>query len=65
MRIPVLVVLAGLVLTYELPGAAADCPGAVTAAVQKAHPGATVSSCKKEDEHGKQPRGYQGCACHR
>ena len=54
MRITRLIALTGIVLTYQLPGTAADCPGAVTAAVQKAHPGATVSSCKKEDEHGKQ-----------
>ena len=36
-----------------VPLAAADCPQAVTAAVQKAHPGATVQSCKKEQENGK------------
>jgi hypothetical protein len=45
--------MTGLVLTYPFPAAAADCPSAVTTAAQKAHPGATVSSCKKETEHGK------------
>jgi len=53
MKLAGLIAITGLVLTYQFPTMAADCPSAVTTAAQKAHPGATVSSCKKETEHGK------------
>jgi hypothetical protein len=33
--------------------AASDCPSNVTAAALGAHPGATVLSCKQENEHGR------------
>jgi hypothetical protein len=36
-----------------VPLAAAECPAVVTAAVQKAHAGATIASCKQEEENGK------------
>jgi hypothetical protein len=46
-------IAAAIALSYLAPLAAADCPPAVTAAVQKAHAGATIASCKQEQEKGR------------
>jgi len=48
-----LVIAAAVALSSLVPLAAAECPPSVTAAVQKAHAGAVIASCKKEQENGK------------
>lgn len=46
---------AGLAIVHAalVPLLAAECPPAVKAAVEKAHAGATIASCKQERENGK------------
>ena len=44
---------AAVAFSLLVPLAASDCPPAVTAAVQKAHAGAAIASCKQQQEHGK------------
>ena len=46
---------AGLVIVQSalVPILAAECPPAVKSAVEKAHAGATIASCKQEKENGK------------
>lgn len=45
--------IAAIALFSLVPLAAAECPAAVTAAVRKAHAGATIASCKQEQETGR------------
>lgn len=45
--------LAAFAVASLVPLSASECPPAVTAAVEKAHAGATIASCKKEQENGK------------
>jgi uncharacterized membrane protein YkoI len=45
--------VATVAVASVVPLAASDCPPAVTVAVQKAHAGATIASCKQEQENGK------------
>lgn len=53
MRLHYMAIASVIALSSVAPLAASDCPPAVTAAVQKAHAGATVASCKQEQEKGK------------
>lgn len=53
MRLQEIAIATAIALLSLAPVAASDCPPAVTAAVQKAHPGATIASCKQEQEKGK------------
>jgi hypothetical protein len=47
-------VVAAAIAVWSLrPLAAAECPPVVTAAVQKAHAGAAITSCKQEKEKGR------------
>jgi hypothetical protein len=48
-----IIAVAVITVASVVPLFAADCPPAVTAAVQKAHAGATIASCKQEQEKGK------------
>jgi streptogramin lyase len=43
---------AAIVPSQLVPLFAADCPPAVTAAIEKAHAGVAIASCKKEQENG-------------
>ncbi len=47
------IISVGLLLAPVSSHAKGKCPAAVTEAIQKSQPDATVESCKKEKEHGK------------
>lgn len=53
MKIAILVSAAALMVSIQLLASTGDCPSAVTSAALEHHAGATVSACKKENEHGK------------
>lgn len=52
-RLNLIAVAGSLAIAAVIPIAAAECPPAVAAAAQKAHPGASIASCKQERENGK------------
>ena len=53
MRLHYVATASVFVLSVAGPLSAGDCPPAVTAAVLKAHAGATIASCKQEQGNGK------------
>jgi opacity protein-like surface antigen len=53
MRMHNVVMACAVLLSAVASAAASDCPPAVAAAVQKAHAGVAIASCKQEKENGK------------
>jgi hypothetical protein len=52
MRMQFVVIASAVLLSAVASSAASDCPPAVAAAVQKAHAGVAIASCKQEKENG-------------
>ena len=53
MRLHIVAAATAIALSFLVPLTAAECPPAVSAAVQKAHAGAAIASCKQAKERGR------------